>query len=131
MQMSNKKFIPVLSGKVIENKKDQEVVLVNTNRLYEKLALETRSIADDKEREKVVEVQKKALAKMKTEREMFVPMTVKEVKISFGSSIDKLPYNTFRIEIKANDDLNNSIKVNRLSKMNYMQVQQGRMKSEG
>lgn len=68
---------------------------------------------------------------MKTEREMFVPMTVKEVKISFGSSIDKLPYNTFRIEIKANDDLNNSIKVNRLSKMNYMQVQQGRMKSEG
>lgn len=112
--MSNKKFIPVLSGKVIENKKDQEVVLVNTNRLYEKLALATRSIADDKEREKVVEVQKKALAKMKTEREMFVPMTVKEVKISFGSSIDKLPYNTFRIEIKANDDLNNSIKVNRL-----------------
>ena len=59
MQMSNKKFIPVLSGKVIENKKDQEVVLVNTNRLYEKLALATRSIADDKEREKVVEVQKK------------------------------------------------------------------------
>ena len=38
--MSNKKFIPVLSGKVIENKKDQEVVLVNTNRLYEKLALD-------------------------------------------------------------------------------------------
>ena len=80
IQMSSKKFMPVLSGKVIENKEDQEVVLVNTNRLYEKLALAMRSIIDDKEREKVVEVQKKALAKMKTEREMFVPMTVEEVK---------------------------------------------------
>ena len=122
IQMSSKKFMPVLSGKVIENKEDQEVVLVNTNRLYEKLALAMRSIIDDKEREKVVEVQKKALAKMKTEREMCVPMTVEEVKISFGSNIDKLPYNTFRVEIDMEDgnDPHDFVKMKMLSKINYV-----------
>lgn len=52
----------------------------------------------------VIKVQQNALAKMKTEGEMFVPMTVEEVKISFGSNIDKMPYNTFRMEVGAEDN---------------------------
>lgn len=36
--------------------------------------------------------------------EMFVPMTVGDVKISFESNIDKMLYNTFRIEVGAEDN---------------------------
>ena len=35
---------------------------------------------------------------------MFVPMTVGDVKIGFESNIDKMAYNTFRIEISAVDN---------------------------
>ena len=54
------------------------------------------SISDEDKRNNVVEVQKKALKKVRTDKEMFVPMTVEEVKVGFGSNLDKLPYNTFR-----------------------------------
>lgn len=102
--MSNRKWMPVLPEKVSKDIDDQATVWVNTNRLYEKLALAIRSIPDENKRVQVIKVQHNALAKMKTESEMFVPMTVGEVKISFGSNIDKMPYNTFRIEVGADDN---------------------------
>lgn len=102
--MSNRKWMPVLPEKVSKDIDDQATVWVNTNRLYEKLALAIRSIPDENKRVQVIKVQQNALAKMKTEREMFVPMTVGEVKISFGSNIDKMPYNTFRVEVGAEDN---------------------------
>lgn len=99
--MPNRKWMPVLPEKVSKDIDDKAIVWVNTNRLYEKMALATRSIPDENKRVQVIKVQQNALAKMKTESEMFVPMTVGDVKIGFGSNIDKMPYNTFRIEISA------------------------------
>lgn len=102
--MSNRKWMPVLPEKVSKNIDDKETVWVNTNRLYEKMAIAIRCISDENTRVQVIKVQQNALAKMKTEGEMFVPMTVGDVKISFGSNIDKMPYNTFRIEVGAEDN---------------------------
>ena len=55
-----------------------------------------RSISDETERNKVVKVQRRALTKVRTDKERFVPMTVEDVKIGFESNLDKLLYNTFR-----------------------------------
>ena len=86
----------VILGKEIMQKGDEEKILVNTNRIYEKMALATRSIPDEDKRKRVLQTQKKALAKVKTEKEMFVSMTVGDAKISLGSKLEKMPYNTFR-----------------------------------
>ncbi len=102
--MSNKKWMPILPEIVSKDIDDKETVWVNTNRLYEKMALAIRCIPDKNTRVQVIKIQQNALAKMKTEGEMFVPMTVGDVKISFGSNIDKMPYNTFRIEVVAEDN---------------------------
>lgn len=102
--MSNKKWMPILPDKVSKDIDDKETVWVNTNRLYEKMALAIRCIPDKNTRVQVIKIQQNALAKMKTEGEMFVPMTVGDVKISFGSNIDKMPYNTFRIEVVGEDN---------------------------
>ena len=45
--MSNRKWMPVLPEKVSKDIDDQATVWVNTNRLYEKLALAIRSIPDE------------------------------------------------------------------------------------
>lgn len=102
--MPNRKWMPVLPEKVSKEIDDKEIVWVNTNRLYEKMALAIRCIPDKNTRVQVIKVQQNALAKMKTESEMFVPMTVGDVKIGFGSDINNMPYNTFRIEICAVDN---------------------------
>lgn len=94
--MTVKSDMYMIPGKNIMEKEDKEIVLVNVNRIYEKMALAMRSISDEDKRNNVVEVQKKALKKVRTDKEMFVPMTVEEVKVGFGSNLDKLPYNTFR-----------------------------------
>ena len=94
--MTVKSDMYMIPGKNIMEKEDKEIVLVNVNRIYEKMALAMRSISDEDKRNNVVEVQKKALKKVRTDKEMFVPMTIEEVKVGFGSNLDKLPYNTFR-----------------------------------
>lgn len=53
---------------------------------------------------------------MKTERDMFVPMTVEDVKISLESNIEKLPYNTFQIETKT-ENCDNLEKLRRIRLM--------------
>ena len=87
--MTVKSDMYMIPGKNIMEKEDKEIVLVNVNRIYEK-------ISDETERNNIVKVQRRALKKVRTDKEMFVPMTVKEVKVGFGSNLDKLPYNTFR-----------------------------------
>lgn len=59
-------------------------------------------------------------------KKLFVPMTVGEVKISFGSNIDKMPYNTFRIEVnqKGNDTVNISNKRQKLPRKSFGRKQQ-------
>lgn len=94
--MTVKSDMYMIPGKSIMEKEDKEIVLVNINRIYEKMALAMRSISDETERNKVVKVQRKALTKVRTDKEMFVPMTVEDVKIGFGSNLDRLPHNTFR-----------------------------------
>ena len=61
--MSNRKWMPVLPEKVSKDIDDQATVWVNTNRLYEKLALAIRSIPDENKRVQVIKVQHNALAK--------------------------------------------------------------------
>ena len=124
--MQNRKWMPVLPEKVSKDIDDKETEWVNTNRLYEKMALAIRCIPDEKTRVQVIKVQQNALSKMKTEGEMFVPMTVGEVKISFGSNIDKMPYNTFRIEVnqKGNDTVNISNKRQKLPRKSFGRKQQ-------
>ena len=94
--MTVKSDMYMIPGKSIMEKEDKEIVLVNINRIYEKMALAMRSISDETERNKVVKVQRRALTKVRTDKEMFVPMTVEDVKIGFGSNLDKLTHNTFR-----------------------------------
>ena len=91
-----KSEMDMLSGKNVMEKGKQEKVMVNINRIYEKMALAMRSVSNEEERNKIVNIQKKALEKSKSGKEMFVPMTVDEVNKSFGKNLDKLPYNTFR-----------------------------------
>lgn len=86
-------------GKKIKDKDDTDIVLVNKARLYAVMSLAMRGIDDIEEREKIVRLQNKCLARTKNGREMFTPMTVKEVKVSFGKQLEKMPYNTF-IEVK-------------------------------
>ena len=90
--MTVKSDMYMIPGKSIMEKEDKEIVLVNINRIYEKMALAMRSISDETERNKVVKVQRRALTKVRTDKEM----TVEDVKIGFGSNLDKLPHNTFR-----------------------------------
>ena len=127
--MPSKKYISVLPENVQKNIEDGETVWVNTNRLYEKMALAISGISDNNKREQVIKVQKKALAKMKTEREMFVPMTVGEVKISFGSNIAKLPLNTFRIAVQteSNNEVGDSNKMKKYSRISFRRMQQERL----
>lgn len=94
--MTVKSDMYMIPGKNIMEKEDKEIVLVNVNRIYEKMTLAMRSISDETERNNIVKVQRRALKKVRTDKEMFVPMTVNEVKVGFGSNLDKLPYNTFR-----------------------------------
>ena len=67
--MSNRKWMPVLPEKVSKDIDDQATVWVNTNRLYEKLALAIRSIPDENKRVQVIKVQQNALAKMMRQME--------------------------------------------------------------
>ena len=54
--MTVKSDIYMIPGKNIMEKEDKEIVLVNVNRIYEKMALAMRSISDETERNNIVEV---------------------------------------------------------------------------
>ncbi len=54
--MTVKSDMYMIPGKSIMEKEDKEIVLVNINRIYEKMALAMRSISDETERNKVVKV---------------------------------------------------------------------------
>lgn len=56
--MTVKSDMYMIPGKNIMEKEDKEIVLVNVNRIYEKMALAMRSISDEDKRNNVVEVQK-------------------------------------------------------------------------
>ena len=94
-----------IHGRNIKDKKDTDIVLVNKARLYATMSLAMRGIDNVEEREKIVRLQNKCLARTRTGREMFTPMTVKEIKVSFGKQLEKMPYNTF-IEVKNSNHVN-------------------------
>ena len=78
-----------LSGKDIKNEKDDAVVLVNMNRLYLKqVRIIQKKYTSDKEREEA--------EKVLHERQMFVDMSVKDVKFCFHNELVNLPANSFR-----------------------------------
>ena len=89
-----------LSGKDIKNEKDDAVVLVNMNRLYLKqVRIIQKKYTSDKEREeaeKVLHVINTTLRKIPDERQMFVDMSVKDVKFCFHNELVNLPANSFR-----------------------------------
>ena len=89
-----------LSGKDIKNEKDDAVVLVNMNRLYLKqVRIIQKKYTSDKEREeaeKVLHVINTTLRKIPDERQMFVDMSVKDVKFCFHNELVNLTANSFR-----------------------------------
>ena len=85
-----------LSWADIKNKSNDEIVLVNKNRLYWAISLSTRSIDNNIKLQEISTLHKKALGRVRDERKLFVPMTVKEIKDSFGGQLNKMPYNSFR-----------------------------------
>ena len=76
------------------------VVLVNMNRLYLKqVRIIQKKYTSDKEREeaeKVLHVINTTLRKIPDERQMFVDMSVKDVKFCFHNELVNLPANSFR-----------------------------------
>lgn len=85
-----------LSWADIEKKSNDEIVLVNKNRLYWAISLSTRSIDNNIKLQKISTLHKKALGRVRDERKLFVPMTVKEIKESFEGQLEQMPYNSFR-----------------------------------
>lgn len=81
----------------VQNMGNEEIVLVNTNRLYWLLSLSSRSINNKKKGGKVIATQRKALGRKKEVKMLFVPMTVQEIKESFGNEFNNdMLCNTFR-----------------------------------
>lgn len=85
-----------LNWEDIQKKSNDEIVLVNKNRLYWAISLSTRSIDNNIKLQKISTLHKKALGRIRDERKLFVPMTVKEIKESFGGQLEQMPYNSFR-----------------------------------
>lgn len=85
-----------LSWKDIQNKSNDEIVLVNKNRLYWAISLSTRCIDNNTKLQKISTLHKKALGRTQDERKLFVPMTVEEIRESFGGQLEQMPYNSFR-----------------------------------
>lgn len=85
-----------LSWADIEKKSNDEIVLVNKNRLYWAISLSTRSIDNNIKLQKISTLHMKALGRVRDERKLFVPMTVKEIKESFEGQLEQMPYNSFR-----------------------------------
>lgn len=85
-----------LSWEDIQKKSNDEIVLVNKNRLYWAISLSTRCIDNNIKLQEISTLHKKALGRVRDERKLFVPMTVKEIKDSFGGQLMQMPYNSFR-----------------------------------
>ena len=97
MKISLRKVdLDVLTSKDIVQKKDDEIVLVNTNRLYWMTSLSMRSIEDDNKMRKIVNKQLEVLDRAYSELQTFIPMNVKEVKVCFGNQLMDMPLNTFK-----------------------------------
>lgn len=86
-----------LSSQDIQEKNNDEIVLVNKNRLYWVISLSTRCIDDEERLQEIFTLHKKALRRVQDERKMFVPMTVKEIKEGFGGLLEQMPFNSFRV----------------------------------
>lgn len=80
-----------LISKDVLNMPDEEIVLVNVNRLYYRLATLKRSEKSFNS----VKIIHKALKDVPA-RQMFVEMPVKDVKICFGKSLLNMPFNSFK-----------------------------------
>lgn len=85
-----------LNWEDVQKKSNDEIVLVNKNRLYWAISLSTRSIDNNIKLQKISTLHKKALGRVRDERKLFVPMTVKEIKESFRGQLEQMPYNSFR-----------------------------------
>ena len=118
MVMSGR-FRNEISAKQIKEKDDTDVVLVNKTRLYVVMSLAMRGMKDPKKQKEVVKLQRECIGRTKSEREMFIPMTVKEVKDSFGKQLERVPYNTFIIT----DDLEH---MNQVSQQKHRRQQEHR-----
>lgn len=82
---------------------DEEIVLVNVNRLYYRLATLPRS---DKSFE-AVQIIHNALNNVPA-RQMFVEMSIKHVKTCFGNSLPNMPFNSFRKKKKEQNNEENN-----------------------
>lgn len=119
MVMSGR-FCYELSAEQVREKEDTDIVLVNKTRLYVVMSLAMRGTKNPKKQKEVVKLQRECLERTKSEREMFIPMTVKEVKDSFGKQLKRVPYNTFIIT----DDLEH---MNRVKQQEHRRQQTRRL----
>ena len=88
-------YNPYIKPEEILNKNDNEYVLVNVNRIYERMALAIK-IPESNKRIKIMNILKEAIHNIPKEDTMFTSMTIKNIKLVFGTILNKLPYNTFR-----------------------------------
>jgi len=88
-------YNPYIKPKEILNKNDNEYILVNVNRIYERMALAIK-IPEYKKRIEIMKILKEAIHNIPREDTMFTSMTIKDIKLVFGTILNKLPYNTFR-----------------------------------
>ena len=84
-----------ISGEDIEKKKKEDSVFVNTSRLYLK-KMQITSEADKMQNEEVLEIINRAIESTVDERQMFVEMTVHDIKSCFKNELKDLPVNSFK-----------------------------------
>lgn len=101
MTQQNRMVLTSVVKKEIEQMQEEHAIgdkryLVNTNRIYDTIAFMMRKTDYTSEIVSAIDAQKMALGRMQNGREMYVPMSINEIKIGFEGRLATLPDNTFR-----------------------------------
>ena len=85
-----------LSGEEVFEKLDDEYVMVNVNRLYLRQAHVVQYGTDKNEEKNIFDIIDGAIATVEDEKNMFVKMSVKDLKKCFSKELRALPVNSFK-----------------------------------
>ena len=85
----------VTLAKTLQGKRDNEVVLVNSNWINGLIPVAARSIKEENKRLEIMSKLHRAIDRLEGERDIYVPMYVDEVRICAGNR-KEFPINTFR-----------------------------------
>lgn len=82
----------LLNWENVQNLEPEEIILVNSNRIYWQLSELIRL----KRNQQGIDILIKKIHGIKDEKEMYIPMQVEDVKICFRQYRGKIPLNTFK-----------------------------------